>query len=110
MNLLVYSHKLFEKYLKKNIDNYKFMDTSGLFPCIYLCFPKIYENEYRQQVPCGSRGLFPQAVNRYLRRNVDTKSSMDPRVHFLVIPLVFDRYLRRNVDTESSMDLRVYFF
>ena len=30
---------------------------------------------------------------------------MDPRVYFLIVPFVFDRYLRRNIDTESSMDL-----
>ena len=34
---------------------------------------------------------------------------MDPRVYVLIVPLAFNRYLKRNVDNKSSMDLRVYF-
>ena len=67
--------------------------------------------------------FFQPLTNRYLAKNVDTKSCMDPRVYFLIVPLAFDRYLsrnintkyinkylRRNIDTKSSMDLRVCFF
>ena len=34
---------------------------------------------------------------------------MDPKVYYLLVPEAFDRYLRRNIDTKSSMDLRVHF-
>ena len=51
--------------------------------------------------------LFFKAFNRYLNRNMDTKSSMDLKVYFFL--KLFNRYLKRNVDTEASMNLRVYF-
>ena len=44
--------------------------------------------------------LFPEAFNRDLRSNIDTKYSMDLVVYFLK-PL--------NIDNKSSMDLKVYF-
>ena len=59
--------------------------------------------------------IFPPALNRYHRRNIDNKSPMDRRVYFLIFPQVFHhdyafkRYLTRNVENKSSSDLRVYF-
>jgi len=44
--------------------------------------------------------LFPQRFNRDLRINMDTKS-------YFLKP--FKKYLRRNIDQKSSMDLKAYF-
>ena len=42
--------------------------------------------------------LFPKAFHMYLKRNIDNKSSMDLSAHFLASPQAFNRYLRRNID------------
>ena len=38
------------------------------------------------------------------------KSSMDLRVYFLLFPAAFNRYLRRHMNNKSSMDPVVYLF
>ena len=57
----------------------------------------------------SAQGLFPQAFERFLRRNIDSKSFIDIRVYFLLFPEGFGRDLKRNMDHESSMNLLVYF-
>ena len=59
--------------------------------------------------PHGSQRLFPQAFKRDLRRSINSKSSMDIKVYFLLFSSAFKRDLRRYMDNKSSMNLLVYF-
>ena len=79
--------------------------------------------------------LFPQAANRYILRNIDSKSTwtsgatsflflrflmdirmnidsksyMDLRSYFPLFPQASNRYIKRNIDSEPYIDLRSYF-
>ena len=59
-------------------------------------------------LPWSISFYFLKFFNRDLRRNMDKKSSMHLRVHFLLSPHNFKRTLRRNIDNKSCMDLVVY--
>ena len=74
----------------------------GLFLFICSSCPKVSKKKNKSSFDLVVYVL--KLFNRYLRRNVNTKSSRDTRVYSLLLPLAFNKYLRSNIDTKSPMD------
>ena len=98
------------RYIRRNIDS-KSTWTSGATSFYFLRLRMGIKRNIDNKSYMDLRSyclLFPQAANRYILRNIDGKSTWTAGATSF-LSLRFLRDIRMNIDSKSYMDLRSYF-